>query len=121
MLFRSNDTATTEIYTMVDTLSLHDALPIMVDTLSLHDALPICTAVAAITGETVGVSKSSISISPAARDDRMKLAAVVKEVGAFCGIGAALLPLRNAGFFGGFSRTSRRDGKSGEEDIRIAD
>ena len=28
MLFRSNDTATTEIYTMVDTLSLHDALPI---------------------------------------------------------------------------------------------
>ena len=30
MLFRSNDTATTEIYTMVDTLSLHDALPICV-------------------------------------------------------------------------------------------
>ena len=28
MLFRSNDTATTEIYTMVYTLSLHDALPI---------------------------------------------------------------------------------------------
>jgi hypothetical protein len=79
------------------------------------------TAVAAKTGETLGVSKSPISISPAARDDRMKLAAVVKEVGAFCGIGAALLPLRNAGFFGGFSRTSRRDGKSGEEDMRIAD
>ena len=31
MLFRSNDTATTEIYTMVDTLSLHDALPIWLD------------------------------------------------------------------------------------------
>ena len=28
MLFRSNDTATTDIYTDVDTLSLHDALPI---------------------------------------------------------------------------------------------
>ena len=28
MLFRSNDTATTEIYTSVHTLSLHDALPI---------------------------------------------------------------------------------------------
>ena len=31
MLFRSNDTATTEIYTLSDTLSLHDALPINVD------------------------------------------------------------------------------------------
>ena len=30
MLFRSNDTATTEIYTGEDTLSLHDALPIYV-------------------------------------------------------------------------------------------
>ena len=28
MLFRSNDTATTEIYTPTITLSLHDALPI---------------------------------------------------------------------------------------------
>ena len=28
MLFRSNDTATTEIYTRRNTLSLHDALPI---------------------------------------------------------------------------------------------
>ena len=28
MLFRSNDTATTEIYTLLYTLSLHDALPI---------------------------------------------------------------------------------------------
>ena len=31
MLFRSNDTATTEIYTLNDPLSLHDALPIPVD------------------------------------------------------------------------------------------
>ena len=30
MLFRSNDTATTEIYTPSNTLSLHDALPILV-------------------------------------------------------------------------------------------
>ena len=30
MLFRSNDTATTEIYTGWYTLSLHDALPIYV-------------------------------------------------------------------------------------------
>ena len=29
MLFRSNDTATTEIYTGEHTLSLHDALPIL--------------------------------------------------------------------------------------------
>ena len=29
MLFRSNDTATTEIYTSPHTLSLHDALPIL--------------------------------------------------------------------------------------------
>ena len=28
MLFRSNDTATTEIYTVYNTVSLHDALPI---------------------------------------------------------------------------------------------
>ena len=40
MLFRSNDTATTEIYTRLYTLSLHDALPICLDPdgnpLSLH-------------------------------------------------------------------------------------
>ena len=30
MLFRSNDTATTEIYTVLHTLSLHDALQISV-------------------------------------------------------------------------------------------
>ena len=33
MLFRSNDTATTEIYTPSHTLSLHDALPILLDDL----------------------------------------------------------------------------------------
>ena len=35
MLFRSNDTATTEIYTTEHTLSLHDALPIFAAAVSL--------------------------------------------------------------------------------------
>ena len=34
MLFRSNDTATTEIYTRPYTLSLHDALPFSVSAIS---------------------------------------------------------------------------------------
>ena len=37
MLFRSNDTATTEIYTLSDTLSLHDALPIWCAAAALND------------------------------------------------------------------------------------
>ena len=37
MLFRSNDTATTEIYTTANTLSLHDALPIFDDPAGDHD------------------------------------------------------------------------------------
>ena len=43
MLFRSNDTATTEIYTGWYTLSLHDALPISVVTeeLSPGQSVPI--------------------------------------------------------------------------------
>ena len=49
MLFRSNDTATTEIYTDYYTLSLHDALPI-----SAHaDFLATCDIVA--TGTTGGL------------------------------------------------------------------
>ena len=40
MLFRSNDTATTEIYTRKDTLSLHDALPIYTAHRSDSLALP---------------------------------------------------------------------------------
>ena len=34
MLFRSNDTATTEIYPVPYTLSLHDALPIFLEELA---------------------------------------------------------------------------------------
>ena len=37
MLFRSNDTATTEIYTLRYTLSLHDALPIAAALFELDD------------------------------------------------------------------------------------
>ena len=41
MLFRSNDTATTEIYTQRDTLSLHDALPIAVALLARLNPLAV--------------------------------------------------------------------------------
>ena len=37
MLFRSNDTATTEIYTPSNTLTLHDALPISFQYLSVAE------------------------------------------------------------------------------------
>ena len=44
MLFRSNDTATTEIYTRTYTLSLHDALPISSNVTGVQTcALPICS------------------------------------------------------------------------------
>ena len=43
MLFRSNDTATTEIYTASNTLSLHDALPI--SSRRRHTRLPQVTGV----------------------------------------------------------------------------
>ena len=49
MLFRSNDTATTEIYTTEVTLSLHDALPI-----SLHLGLMALT-LAIVVGVSLGV------------------------------------------------------------------
>ena len=39
MLFRSNDTATTEIYTAVNTLSLHDALPTYIALSTLYSAV----------------------------------------------------------------------------------
>ena len=42
MLFRSNDTATTEIYTRMDTLSLHDALPIYLDGVAGMVAAILC-------------------------------------------------------------------------------
>ena len=42
MLFRSNDTATTEIYTSLNTLSLHDALPISCDLVGVDQASFTC-------------------------------------------------------------------------------
>ena len=49
MLFRSNDTATTEIYTPVNTLSLHDALPI-------YDAAPKLGSVLVPAGDGRGTN-----------------------------------------------------------------
>ena len=46
MLFRSNDTATTEIYTRLYTLSLHDALPIFVEATCTGYKLPAPTRLA---------------------------------------------------------------------------
>ena len=48
MLFRSNDTATTEIYTHANTLSLHDALPISLTRLGLVDEYQLTTVPIAI-------------------------------------------------------------------------
>ena len=48
MLFRSNDTATTEIYTSSHTLSLHDALPIPVHVHHLRRQLEAANANLAI-------------------------------------------------------------------------
>ena len=45
MLFRSNDTATTEIYTTEHTLSLHDALPICAPAARLIQ-IPLASALA---------------------------------------------------------------------------
>ena len=57
MLFRSNDTATTEIYTEENTLSLHDALPISVadadDGAVIHIPMP-CPVGTVSTAPVVG-------------------------------------------------------------------
>ena len=41
MLFRSNDTATTEIYTCLDTLSLHDRSSDLTADIILHKVTPV--------------------------------------------------------------------------------
>ena len=53
MLFRSNDTATTEIYTEENTLSLHDALPISL----------VAGVVFPLVLEQLGVIQSSIEVT----------------------------------------------------------
>ena len=52
MLFRSNDTATTEIYTRTYTLSLHDALPISA-AIALQPAVDDIVLVDPVCGMTV--------------------------------------------------------------------
>ena len=54
MLFRSNDTATTEIYTTEDPLSLHDALPIFT---ARHQAQNAAAALAAL--DALGLPRPS--------------------------------------------------------------
>ena len=51
MLFRSNDTATTEIYTSVHTLSLHDALPITEASVSAEPSVS-CVLTTTATGDS---------------------------------------------------------------------
>ena len=75
MLFRSNDTATTEIYTVSDTLSLHDALPIFgmetpnaaytselqrIADISSHLFLPTLTLVIVNIAQFVLVARASV-------------------------------------------------------------
>ena len=62
MLFRSNDTATTEIYTSIDTLSLHDALPSFATAVGAF-ALPGCSTVA-MTQLAVGPAASVSTEEP---------------------------------------------------------
>ena len=62
MLFRSNDTATTEIYTVPYTLSLHDALPIWLLPIGLLAALgQLCMTLAYNRGATLVVANLQYS------------------------------------------------------------
>ena len=56
MLFRSNDTATTEIYTCLATLSLHDALPIFPLRPLTHDLFRDVLEVLNVQLRTVNIS-----------------------------------------------------------------
>ena len=57
MLFRSNDTATTEIYTANNTLSLHDALPIWSVKMPLPGLDLSSGARAGLTGFVAGIAR----------------------------------------------------------------
>ena len=66
MLFRSNDTATTEIYTTLDTLSLHDALPISAPIrrrMSLQSAGPRKVPVQLRTLSECSLRRSAVTLS----------------------------------------------------------
>ena len=62
MLFRSNDTATTDIYTTEHTLSLHDALPIL-SPLETEEGLFVSSAIRDVTErpETVEAGSNILS------------------------------------------------------------
>ena len=70
MLFRSNDTATTEIYTVSDTLSLHDALPICCHTPTQEYVVPKSMPIA---GPSPLVGAIAASRSLAAADEKGQL------------------------------------------------
>ena len=76
MLFRSNDTATTEIYTQQDTLSLHDALPI-----SGIDLGPACAAVIQVGQHLEGVPQDLVRFASLDIDHEADAAGVVLLAG----------------------------------------
>ena len=68
MLFRSNDTATTEIYTHSDTLSLHDALPVFPSGAptfrSYVGTFEYTTPTGTLTMREMGLSEPSLNTTP---------------------------------------------------------
>ena len=64
MLFRSNDTATTEIYTALNTLSLHDALPIGPGgATSVDGEVTVSAAIPADTLEAAGIAPADAALA----------------------------------------------------------
>ena len=93
MLFRSNDTATTEIYTCLDTLSLHDALPLSVPPAALTvgvDTVQVCLSkgLGAPVGGLVGGSASFVK---EARRVRKMLGGGVRQGGIMAAAGLVAL------------------------------
>ena len=59
MLFRSNDTATTEIYTIQHTLSLHDALPISRIDATVNDSIAVYAYLAETGDKSVKIAANT--------------------------------------------------------------
>src|SRR3546814_11155320 len=76
MLFFFNDTATTEIYTYVHTLSLHDALPILCRWAAAEDGLEIGRPEGAGHEAREGVDRNTGDDENAERGQRLEQAAV---------------------------------------------
>ena len=83
MLFRSNDTATTEIYTTVHTLSLHDALPIFVDLALPHDVDPAVASLPGVARIDLSDLADELEASSAGREVAEVRRIVTEEVAAF--------------------------------------